>query len=66
MFQRLGTGNLAKRPRHLVVLVHDIAFRPHEITGGESEKAKLVEFLKMAVEAGYKFDTIDNYPEELD
>ena len=42
----------------MVILTHDIAYRPYEIRDEEKE---LVQFLELAKTAGYKFDTVDNY-----
>ncbi len=62
MFQRLGSaGNSAKVKGKVVVLAHDVAYRPHEITGGLQEKAQLDEFLRLATEAGYEFSTLDKF-----
>ena len=41
-----------------VVLTHDIAHRP----GGDLDaKAELVRFLRMALDKGYQFRTVDTY-----
>jgi len=64
MFQRLGRGQSSKKKGTVVLLAHDIAFRPHEITGGGAEATKLAAFLRMAVDAGYRFDTLDFFWEE--
>ncbi len=64
IYNRLTTMSISGRHSRLrgtvILLCHDVAFRPHEITGGLSDKAKLEEFLRLATEAGYQFDTLDN------
>ena len=62
MFLRLGTGQHAKRKGKVVVLCHDTAFRPHEITGTTNEALELDILLEQATESGYQFKTIDTYP----
>ena len=62
MFQKLGTGQHAKRKGKVVVLCHDRAFRPHEITHGTNDAEELDILLEKATEAGYQFKTIDTYP----
>jgi hypothetical protein len=57
MFFRLNArgGKLAKKT---VVLTHDIAHRP----GGDTDaKAELVTFLRLAMEKGYQFRTVDTF-----
>ena len=62
MFQRLGgSGSTAKVPHKVIILAHDAAFRPHEITGGNEEQKKLTKFLDMATKSGYEFRTLDTY-----
>jgi chitin disaccharide deacetylase len=61
MFVRLGTGQHTKDKGKVVVLSHDVAFRPHEITGGNSDLAELDALLEKATAAGYEFRTIDTY-----
>lgn len=62
LFMRVGgAGTHSKRRGRVVVLSHDIAFRPHEITGTYRDQEELEEFLKLATEAGYKFETIMTY-----
>ena len=62
MFLKLGTGQHAKRKGKVVVLCHDSAFRPHEITGGTNDAKELDILLEKATEAGYQFKTVDTYP----
>ena len=38
MFLKLGTGQHAKRKGKVVVLCHDKAFQPHDITGGTNDQ----------------------------
>ncbi|TRY63248.1 hypothetical protein TCAL_05770 [Tigriopus californicus] len=61
MFMRLGTGAHSKQKGKIVLLCHDIAFRPHEITGSLSAQEELLEFLDLAKNAGYQFKTLDTY-----
>ena len=56
-----GAGMRAKRPGRVVVLSHDLAFRPHEITGTYRDREELEEFLKLGLEAGFQFETIMTY-----
>ena len=47
-----------KLPGKLVVLSHDIAHRP----GGDKDaKEELVKFLRLSLEKGYEFRTVDTY-----
>ena len=63
MFLRLGTGQHSKRKGKVVVLSHDIAFRPNTMAvGGTDDALELDIFLKEATQSGYQFKTIDTYP----
>ena len=61
MFMKPETGANAKEKGKIVVLSHDIAYRKHEITGGEGQKEELLLFLELATNAGYTFRTLDTY-----
>jgi len=57
MFFRLNARG-GKLPGKQVVLTHDIAHRP----GGDLDaKAELAEFLRLALDKGYEFRTVDTY-----
>ncbi len=52
---------LARNPSHgsrLVILSHDVAHRPGGAIDGRQE---LEEFIRLARQAGYQFDTVNNY-----
>ena len=57
MFFRLNARG-GKLPGKQVVLTHDIAHRPG---GSLDAKAELVEFLRLALDKGYEFRTVDTY-----
>ena len=62
MFQRLGTVQNAQSQGKVVVLCHDYAFRPQEITGTAKAALELDILLEKATESGYQFKTVDTYP----
>ena len=57
MFFRMARDQRYHKPK-MVILSHDIAHRPYE---KRDEQKELETFIKLAKNAGYKFDTIDNY-----
>jgi hypothetical protein len=61
MFLRLGKGAHAKAPGKIVVLAHDVAYRPHDLTNGTLDYEELLTFIDLAKSAGYEFSTLDKY-----
>ena len=55
------TSRLSRQPHRrnkIVILSHDVAHQPNS---QRDEQASLQEFIRLAKESGYKFDTLDNY-----
>ena len=54
-------SRLSRQPHRrnkIVILSHDVAHQPNS---QRDEQASLQEFIRLAKESGYKFDTLDNY-----
>ena len=56
-YMKLRTRH-TKSPGKIVLLCHDMAFKPG---GGRDEEKELISFLQLAKQSGYIFRTLDTY-----
>ena len=61
MLFRIDISQQRKQKGRVVVLCHDRAFKPHEVTPSTDKAIELDTLLQEAINAGYRFKTIENY-----